>query len=114
MLLKWIQSVLTTPHEAAKEGSAPVSRNLARSKDPELLDIIHEAMRVDANELDQLLNIGQPNIERKKQKERIKVKVKKAVAKEFDDSDLLEEVTERIADAAEFDPYYKDLFDEKG
>ena len=37
-------------------------------------------------------------------------KVSEVIADEYNDPEIIEEVTERITDAAEIDPFYKHLF----
>lgn len=106
MILKWVQSVLLGPRPSeTKVDSA--------HKKLEPADIVHEALRADADELSDLVNLGQPALSRKKLKENIKRKVKKSLMPAWDDDDVAEEVTERILDAAEFDPHYKEMFDEE-
>ncbi|MBI2091495.1 MAG: hypothetical protein HYY43_06075 [Deltaproteobacteria bacterium] len=104
MILKVIQSLISG--SAKQEGAGG---SLQSGK---LVDIAHEAMRRDAESLDGLIKLGQPVVDRKKLKDRIRKKVKGSIAKEFDDEDVVDEVTERIADAAEFDPNFGKMFDD--
>lgn len=111
VILKWIQSVLVGGQTNTKI-SANEAQNIRKPNSNVMIDVAHEAMRSDAEHLNGIINHGQPVIERKKLKEKIKKTVKGKVLKEFDESDLVEEVTERILDAAEFDPYYKEKFED--
>lgn len=111
MILKWIQSVISRPVAAdSPSHSAPVK--MSKSKTDGMVDVAHEVLKADAEELEDLLQLGLPTIKRKKLKARIRKKVKSAIVEEFDDADIVEEVTERITNAAEFDPYYRRMFDE--
>jgi len=113
MILKLIKGII--------EGSTPRAKNslegavsAKRGKDNVLLDVAHEAMRSDAEKLSGLLSASAGSIERKKKKERIKKKVKGRLDPIFEDNDdLIEEVTERVANAAEFDPFYDKMIDEE-
>jgi hypothetical protein len=112
MIMKWIKSVVTTPSGGE---ASPLAQGAQQRKKKEtgLIDVAHEAMRRDAKDLEGLVTVGQPTLDRRKLKEKIKRRVKGSIAKEFDADDIVEEVTERILDAAEFDPNYRDIFEEK-
>jgi hypothetical protein len=110
MILKVIQSIISGSAKSESTDPDVAVRNGAQSE--KLVDIAHEAMRRDAVGLDGLIKSGQPAIDRKKIKDRIRKKVKHSMPKEFDDEDLVDEVTERIADAAEFDPNFDKMFDD--
>lgn len=78
------------------------------------MDVAHEVMRNDAALLNTIARAGQHSIDRKKIKDKAKKKVRGSIAKVFDDDDIVEEVTERVLDAAEFDPLYRDMFKDEG
>ncbi len=105
MILKWIQSVISRP---AQE---PISQGTSVANE-KLVDIAHGVLKPDAEDLEALLQLGIPAIRRKKLKEKVRKKVRSAIIKEFDDPDIVEEVTERIVDVAEFDPHYRRMFEE--
>lgn len=112
MIMKWIKSVVTTPSGGE---TSPLAQGAQQKKKREVgfVDVVQEALRKDAKDLEGLVTIGQPAVDRRKMKEKIKRRVKGSIAKEFDAEDIVEEVTERILDAAEFDPNYRDIFEEK-
>lgn len=105
MILKLIQSLL--------KGSIEPSEAGAPQKKESLVDIAAEAIKSDPKDLERLISLGMPEIERRKFKERVKKKVSLAISKEFDEPDIIEEVTERITNAAEFDQYYRDMFEKE-
>lgn len=112
MMLKWIQSI--------GQGGNPKAVEQAEErkgrKDAKLLDVAHEALAEraarDHATLEALSRLGMPLIERKRLRERVRRKVWDAVKGEglFEDAELVEEITERLADVAEVDPYYQKMF----
>lgn len=112
MILKWIKSVVTTPLGGE---ASPLTQGAQQQKKKDIgfVDVVHEAMHEDACDLKSLVTVGQPTIDRRKLKDKIKRRVKGSIATEFDSEDIVEEVTERILDAAEFDPNYREIFEEK-
>lgn len=111
MLLKWIQNRITGVLNTGADSDA-VARGKTSANEP--MDVAHEAMRNDAVLLNTIARAGQHKVDRQKMKDRIRKKVKGSIAKTFDDDDVVEEVTERILDAAEFDPLYRDMFKDEG
>lgn len=110
MILKWIKSIVSTPpQDLPAGGAAPIRKQ--KTRDEELVDVAHEALRTEAEELSGLIRMGRPEAERRRLKNKIKSKVKQTIAKEFDEPEIVEEVTERILNAAEFDPHYREMFD---
>lgn len=107
MLLKLIKSIVTES-EPKVEGKDVQLKNADSKK---LLDLANEALRTDAAKLEDLINVGMPVVNRRKFKDKVKKKVSKIIADEFNDPEIVEEVTERIVDAAEFDPYYREMFE---
>lgn len=102
--------------QAAKEGDNIERRS---RRDSKLIDVAHEAMTNKAAEdratLEALIKMGWPHVERERFKKKIRQKVWDVVKTDsvFDDSEIVEEITERLVDAAEVDQYYKSLFDKK-
>lgn len=111
MILKLIQSILTPESGASKEAPTVLSR-ADKVNFGQPLDLVHEALKRDAESLNGLVSIGQPVVERRRMKERVKEKVKKSLLPEFDTEEITEEVTERIMDAAEYDPHYREMFED--
>jgi len=110
MILKLIKSIIDGSSPRVQD---PVESSAAakRGKDNVLLDVAHEAMRTDAEKLSGILSASTSSIERKKKKEKIKKKIKGKLDPIFENNeDLIEEVTERVANAAEFDPFYDKMF----
>lgn len=114
MILKWIQSVGQAAGQKAAEQGDEVERK--QRKDAKLVDVAHEAMGEtspsDAAELDNLIKMGWPHVQRERVKSKVRSKVWDAVKNGVGaaDDDMVEEITERIVDAAEADPFYKRLF----
>lgn len=110
MILKLFNAIINGSR-ADNDQDTATSGTVNRPKDNQMIDVAHEAMRSDAIDLSKLLTVGQPTIKRRNMKERIRGKVEKHMAPELYDEDLVEEVTEKILDAAEFDPFYREQFD---
>ena len=112
MILKWLQHVIS----GRRHPEAPVvSPSFPNAK---LLDIAHEVLSKEALDkqvaLHALEKYGWPLAEKKKFQQRVKAKVKQFLGfavTSNEEEDLVDEVTERITETAEADPYYKSLFD---
>ena len=82
-----------------------------------LIDIAHEVLSREALEkklaLSSLEKYGWPLAQRQKFQQKVKAKVKRFLGFSLSkEEDVAEEVTERITEVAEVDPYYKQLFDD--
>lgn len=119
MIRKWIQTVLGPRKVQAHLDSGVVSQNGAHpAAKIQLLDIAHEVLSKEAMERQAALKgfekYGSPLVERQKRKVTIGVRIKRLLRLPLyagEESDLVEEVTERIVEAAEVDPYYRRMFD---
>jgi len=82
-------------------------------KETKLIDVAHEVMRKDRQSLEGLVRVGWPNVNREKFKGKVREKVWDTISGGIDtsDVDMVEEITERITDASEADPYYREMFD---
>lgn len=115
MILKWIQSMGTGAEAMAAKAKDDEERK--GRKDAGLVDLAHEALvrraARDKNALDGLVRLGMPNVRREQMKGKVRGKVWGVVGSGTlpADSEMVEEITERIVDAAETDPFYKRLFD---
>lgn len=113
LLIRWLQNILFGPlpgvHPSMRDErtAATVSR-----ADGKLLDVVREALREEAEELADLVAKGVPAIRRRRLRQRVRQRVRKAILPVFDSPDVVEEVTERLASAAEIDPYYTRLFED--
>lgn len=116
MILKWIQGLLGT---RLRGTGAPEAEFYPRSR---LVDVAYEALRKEAlSKTRELkgLEQGAALIRRKENlRTRVRTKIKKALftsfVKEDEDFELVDEVTEKIVDAAEADPKWQKLFDNNG
>ena len=115
VILKWIQSVLVgnrSELEQAASGKAfeEFKRVDKKSSKSRSVDIAHAALVDQAEDFEDLITAGSSVVRRKKLKRKIRRKVEKAMSDELSDPKIIDEVTERIADAAEIDPYYQNMF----
>ena len=100
--------------EAIESGSAEERKV---RKDAKLVDLAHEAMSNraarDSDDLNALVNIGWPNLQKEKFKNKVRKKVWNVVSEDFGaaDSEMVDEITERIIDVSEADEYYRNIFD---
>lgn len=117
MILKWIKSVTEgQSKESIQQGSIEEAKT---NKDAKLIDVAHESLQRRAAEncadLEGLVKHGWPHVKREKFTGTVRKKVWDLVHKNLgaEDDDMVEEVTERIVDAAEIDPYYQEIFKDK-
>lgn len=116
MILKWIQQGgqgLEARAAQQKDDEERKSR-----KDAHLIDVAHEALSTeraaqDRADLAGLVRQGLPNVQRERFKGKVRSKVWGVVSEKVggEVSEMVDEITERIADAADADPFYKKLFD---
>lgn len=116
MMIKWFQ---TWMRAKAAESSSATPNPLLKTKEGSLFDVAHEVLTKEAKEreasLTQFEKYGFPLFHRQRKKQKIKAKVKKFLTiplAEAEADDLVEEVTEKITDAAEADRRIDQLFDE--
>lgn len=116
MILKWVQSMGQGANSKATEQADEEDRKVR--KDAKLIDVAHEALAEraanDHATLEALARLGMPQIRREQFKGKVRRKVFDVVSEEASlptDPDMVEEITERIVDAADADPFYKKLFD---
>ncbi len=90
--------------------------------DSKLIDIAHEVLAKDALEkqiaFNSLTKQGWPYFKKQQFKERLRAKVRQLLRlplKDWEEAEVVEEITERVTEVAEVDPYYSRLFggDEK-
>ena len=113
VILKWLHSVLVGNRPELERFAAGKSTDEKRKKKAEKVssvDIFNAALVDKAEDLDDLIASGSHIIKRKKLKRKIRRQVEKAMIEELSDPKIIDEVTERITDAAEVDPYYENLF----
>lgn len=116
MILKWVQSMgQGTTLKAAEQADEEDRKG---RKDAKLVDVAHEALAEraakDRATLEALARLGTPNVKREQLKGKVRKKVFDVVSEESNfstDPDMVDEITERIVDVAEADPFYKKLFD---
>lgn len=83
-----------------------------KRSDSKLLDVAHEAMSKNQKELEALVKTGWPVARQKEFKSEVKQKVWDVVSEGFDavDDDMVDEITERVVEVSEVDPFYKKIF----
>lgn len=114
MILKWLQ--LVTPGSQAQAAKASDDDERRTRHESKLKDIAHEVLSKRAAEdcktLEALSRYGTSHIQHKRFKAKVRKKVWDVVAQDFGEAppDMIEEITERIADVAEADPFYKKMF----
>ncbi|MBN1282464.1 MAG: hypothetical protein JXA24_01655 [Proteobacteria bacterium] len=112
-MIKWINSVTETGNRAdvVEQGSEEERKAKRETK---LVDVAHEYMRANSKSLDGLVRIGGAGQEREELKGKVRKKVWDTVDENLGtvDGGMVEEITERVVDAAEADPFYKRMFEE--
>jgi len=117
MIFKRLQSIHP---EAQIQGAKQADDEERRvRKESKLVDAAHEALvkraAEDKSTLDTLVRMGWPYVKRAQFKGKVRKKVWDIVSQDSDfvDTDMVEDITERIVDAAEVDPYYKKMFEKE-
>lgn len=111
MLIQWLQKIFLGPTDVpANSRKAGVSR---RAEPARVIDVVRTALRDEATELGHLVSVGLPRMRRRRARAKVRGQVTRALNPLFDDPALIDEVTERIATAAEVDPALRALFVEK-
>lgn len=109
IIKKWLQTlfksdsaVVTLPEVSAK----------SRITGPKpLLDVAQEALRQEAATLQGLVTHGAASVKEKQLRAKVRAKVAKSIDPVYNNSEIIEEVTERIVLAATVDPHYQQLVD---
>lgn len=115
MIPKWIQQVNRGAEAQAAERSDEEFKKA--SGESKFVDVAHEVLAKKAAEdkatLETLVRLGMPRVERERFKGKVRKKVWDIVKSNLNvaDADFVEEITERIADVADADPYYKEMFE---
>lgn len=111
VILKWLNSILTGPRsETVQAAAGQASDEVNKKKNGKSVDLANAALVEHAEDLEELINIGSDQRDKKKLKFRIRNKVRQVLSDEYSDPELVEDITERISDAAEVDPFYRNLF----
>lgn len=111
VILKWLQrAVVGNNSEVTKAAAGQSADEKKKAEKNSSVDLVNATLVEHAEDLEDLIKSGSRDIERKKLKRKVKSRVEGAIANEFNDPELVEEITERITDVAEIDPFYKRLF----
>ena len=112
MIIKWIRQ----RGDNSKARQADDAAGHGRHANGQLLDVAHQAMAENAAGdkavLEELIRQGWPHVRREQFKGKVRKKVWDVVGDDLgpDGRQMVEEITERLADAAEADVYYKKMF----
>lgn len=112
MIVKWIQSMTQRGTPTVSEGGTSPKASEAAEQN-RVFDVAHESLRRDQEQLDGLVRMGWPLVKREQLKGKVRKKVWDAIGSDLPvmDEGMVEEITERVVDAAEFDPYYSKMFE---
>ena len=117
MALSWIGKIGVAG--VAKATAQADDERRKSDRDSKLVDVAHEVLSSeeaarDRATLEALVKLGWPHVQREQFKGKVRKKVWQIVSDEFqgaDADDMIDEITERIADAAEADQYFRKMFD---
>lgn len=118
MILKWLQQFMGPRRSPTEIESKRVSNSSGNTfPNQALIDIAHEVLAKEALEkklaLSGLEKYGWPLMQRQMFQQKVKTRVKRFLNFSLSqEDDVVEEVTERITEAAEVDPHYKRLFED--
>ncbi|MBI2345393.1 MAG: hypothetical protein HYV03_00575 [Deltaproteobacteria bacterium] len=113
MLIRWLQQVLFGPLPNAGALGQGEQEGRAARAEGKLLDVVREALKEEAEELTELVANGVPAIRRRRMRRRVHRRVSQVIDSTWDAPEVVDEVTERLANVAEVDPYYARLFAEE-
>lgn len=112
MILKWLQTVIRGTRDQNH-------LNLQPPNQAPLIDVAHEVLSKEALERKLALQVfekyGTPLLQKQERKIKIRTKIKSLLRIPLtpdEKSDLVDEITERFAEAAEADPFYRQMFGE--
>ena len=115
---KFISSITNLPQEILGQGAAHEAKRQDRAKQSrEAIDVAHRAMRAEAarknEELGGLVKLGTPVMRREKAKKQVRQKVWNVISRNFNvnDPEMVDEITEKLVDAAEVDARYASMLD---
>ena len=112
MIIRWLQSIVGTKRSQNGHYPEPINTH-------SLIDVAHEVLYKEALEKKNALKdfekygwlFGQQESFRQRVREKVRRFLKFRRFQTDPVEELVEEVTERITEAAQADPYYKKLFD---
>lgn len=115
VILKWLHSMLIGSRPEVEQAGAgraaeEFGKSDKKSKGISSVDIINATLVDRAEDFDDLIASGSPLLKRKRLKRKVRRKVEMAMAEELSDPKIIDEITERITDVTEIDPYYQKLF----
>jgi len=118
MIIQWLKKISNVQIDTVSVQKAAEQSERQKRADENVVDLPHyvltreEAQRQQAS-LRYLVEAGSPTMRREKLKERVRNKVWGVVRDSFalEDATMVEEITERILDAAEMDPHYAKMFE---
>ena len=119
MIIKWINNIIdrnsgSSSKEATQQGAIKDAKRQQRTA--KMIDVPQRVMESQAaqsaSELEGLRKYGAPQFKREKLRRKVRSKVWDIVRSNFDTSDdeMVEEITERIVDVADADPYFAKMF----
>ena len=107
----WVRNIFGMTLEATRQGMT----YLEKKAKPKLIDVaegtfLAEKARKMNVAMRKLLHNYSVEKERVSIKKKVRKKVKEALTDTFGNEDMVEEVTERLADVSVYDPFYKKWF----
>lgn len=116
MIIQWFRHIIGRVSNEALAKQA-IDETEQHKVEREAVDVAHQAMREEAKrratELDGLVRSGWPAVQRERIRRRVRQKVGEIVGGELAaaSDEMVDEITERIVDAAEVDPFYATAFE---
>ena len=112
MIFRVIRHILDLLPQVTQQGADDRERKRAK---PRLLDLVEarvlsEEARRQNLRLSQVLKQRQPDVKRAGQRENVRHKVDALIAPYYKHPEIMDEITEKLVDAAEHDPFYKRWF----
>lgn len=120
MIFRVIRHILDLLPQVTQQGADDWERKRARldsakQAKPRLLDLVEaralsEEARKQNMRLSQVLKQRKPDMKRVGQRESVRHKVDALIAPYYKHPEIMDEITEKLVDAAEHDPFYKRWF----
>lgn len=107
IIKKWLQTLFKGDSTVV---TLPEAFSKPRVTGPKpLLDVAQEALRQEAATLQGLVTHGAASVREKQLRAKVRAKVAQSIDPVYNNSEIIEEVTERIVLAATVDPHYQQL-----
>jgi len=107
-----IRNILSLLPQLVQQGAAELEKRREKSKLRDLLEAQHLSEQAKNSHVEflSLLRKNKFSLEKKRLRRHVRKKVQKVIATQYNHKEIVDEVTERLVDAASHDPFYQRWF----